>query len=139
VGKRERLRELLDRPSRRTVDAALAASLKREIDPVSDAHFRKLLRESGAPLDPLVEGIRQDTFENFERTFLALIAHPAEDAVKRREIIRSRDHARFAARRKPSPEREEMILWMTVWLENPPIFAEWLRLRKAIAARSSSP
>lgn len=139
MGKRERLRELLDRRQAPRIDAAAAADLKRQLDPVSDSHFRRLLRESGAPLDPIVEGVRQDSLESFERSFLALIESPADELAKRREIIRSRDHARLAARRKPSTERDEMILWMTVWLENPPIFAEWLKLRKATATRSNSP
>ena len=138
MGKRERLRELLDRLQAPLIDVALAANLKSELDPVSASHFRKLLRESGAPLDPFVEGIRQDSLDSFERTFLALIHALGDEVPKRREVIRSRDHARLAARRKPSAERDEMILWMTVWLENPSIFDEWLRLRKATAARSSS-
>lgn len=136
MGKREQLRELLDRLPGARIDSALAAELKRKLDPVSDSYFRKLLRESGAALAPMVEGIRQDSFAAFERTFLALIDASATEAEKRREVIRSRDHARLAARRTPSPERDEMILWMTVWLENPPIFREWLALRKATAARS---
>lgn len=136
MGKREQLRELLDHLPGVRIDAALASELKRKLDPVSDSHFRRLLRESGAALDPLVEGIRQESLASFERTFLALIDSSATEVEKRREVIRSRDHARLAARRKPSPERDEMILWMTVWLENPPIFREWLALRKATAARS---
>jgi hypothetical protein len=139
VAKRDLLRELLHRLPAQRIDAAIAAALKRELDPISDRYFRKLLRESGIALDPLVEGIRQDTFDSFERTFLALIESPSETQAKRREVIRARDHARLAARRKPSSDREEMILWMTVWLENAPVFDEWKRLRKATAARWMRP
>lgn len=139
MGKRQRLQEILDRLRPALVDAATAARLKQELDPVSDSYFRRLLRDSGVPLDPMVEGVRQDSLEAFERTFLNLIGCPASDDAKRREVIRSREHARLAARRKPSPEREEMILWMTVWLENASIFGDWLKLRKATAARSNAP
>lgn len=134
MGKREQLRQLLDRLQAPIIDASLAAGLKRELDPVSDSHFRRLLRECGACLDPIVEGIRQDSPESFERTFLALIGAEASEITKRREVIRSRDHARLAVRREASVERDEMILWMTVWLENPSVFSEWLKLRKVVRA-----
>ena len=45
----------------------------------------------------------------------------------RRLVITAKEHARLAAR-IPSkrPEKEEMILWLTTWLENPPVFREWV-------------
>jgi hypothetical protein len=54
-------------------------------------------------------------------------------------VIAAKDHAKMAERRAPKPHRPEAILWMTVWLENPSLFREWLALRKATAARSSPP
>ncbi len=104
-----------------------AAELFSALQPVSGSHFRRLLRESGVPLAPLVEGVRQDTLDQLERTLLALLDEPEA----RRLVMEAKDHARMAQRRAPTPEREEKLLWMTVWLENRPLFWDWLRLRRA--------
>lgn len=96
------------------------------------------------PLEPMVEGVRQDSFENLERTLLAMAEEyrRARDGgareragACRRQVITAKDHARLAARRlAAAPEagarKDEMISWMIVWLENPAVFPRWLRLRK---------
>lgn len=92
----------------------------------------------------MVEGVRQDSFDQLERTLLALEAEysPARergDAPRqkacRRLVIEAKDHARWFLRRPAVTEEErrekrEMIDWMLVWLENPAIFPEWVRLRR---------
>jgi hypothetical protein len=123
--------------------------------PVSESYLRRLLRESGRPLDPLVEGVRQDSPAEAERTLLALLGEyeaaraagdrPRQQACRDRVIL-AKDHARLALRRLQSkaaqsggedPERdrkhrekEELILWMITWLENPAVFRQWLALRQ---------
>jgi len=118
--------------------------LKALLAPVSDRYLRNLLRATGIPLDPLVEGVRQDSFPNLERTLLALAnvlalarssGRPEDEELCRRLVITARDHARLAARRMAgSPDaradKNEMIAWMGVWLENPGVFPVWLELRK---------
>jgi hypothetical protein len=115
--------------------------------PVSAGYLRRLLRETGLPLAPLAEGIRQDSFPVLERTLLEMereyaAAAAAGDARRsracRRAVITAKDHARFSLRSpKLTPERraakEEMALWMLTWLENPGVFAAWLELRKRAA------
>ncbi len=49
--------------------------------------------------------------------------------VVRRLVIVAKDHARWASRKHP--EKEEMLLWMTTWLENPAVFPGWVKLRRA--------
>lgn len=119
-------------------------ALSAELAPISESYLRKLLRETSAPLAPLVEGVRQDSFEHLERTLLALegeyeSAAASRDAGRmarcRRLVITAKDHARWAARRstsdpKKGPEKEEMVQWMVVWLENPGVFEQWVRLRR---------
>jgi hypothetical protein len=122
------------------VDPAARDRLRGLLAPVSDSYLRKLLRESGVALHPLVEGVRQHSFPELERTLLALAAVyleavSANDAVTAREargvLIEAKDHARLAARRHPEDTTAaEKIRWMLVWLENPPVFETWLRLRK---------
>jgi len=93
----------------------------------SEAYARTLLRASGVPLDPLVEGIRQDSFAELERTLLGMPATPAG----RRLVLLAKDHARLAMR-SPQCDRaqkQEMLLWLTLWLETPDLFPPWLALR----------
>lgn len=104
---------------------------------MSDSTFRKLIRECGLPLDALVEGVRQDSPASLERTLVALLGeYASRPADARKAVIEARDHARLAQRRNPNRERDEAILWMTVWLENPPVFTAWLAARKAAVART---
>jgi len=97
------------------------------------------------PLAPLVEGVRQESFDHLERTLQALHqeylrALATGDRERQRAcrqlVIEAKDHARWALRRASDPEskarRQEMIQWMLVWLENPEIFPQWLRLRKRV-------
>jgi len=44
--------------------------LRSELADIPEAALRKLLRETAVPLAPLVEGVRQDTFENLARTLI---------------------------------------------------------------------
>jgi hypothetical protein len=126
--------------------------LGERLDPVSEAYLRNLLRSSGLPLDPVVEGVRQDSLDELERTLLAL-AHEYRRAIDagdqdraarcRRAVLTGKEHARLAARRAAGskPERqaqkEEMASWMLVWLENPYIFPTWMGLRKKVSSRPS--
>src|SRR6202050_3600048 len=99
--------------------------------------LRRLLRDSGVPLTPLVEGVRQESFDALESSLLRLLAdYEQGDAAARSRVrhvvIAAKEHARFAARREEKrEEKEEMALWILTWLENPPVFPEWVRLRRA--------
>ena len=99
-------------------------------------------------MDAAVEGVRQRSFEELERTLLALAeAHrQAVDAGDReraascrRAVLTGKDHARLAARRSGVSDsdrkrKEEMAAWMLLWLESPAVFPAWLALRKKAAA-----
>ncbi|MBY0505084.1 MAG: hypothetical protein K2X03_14320 [Bryobacteraceae bacterium] len=107
------------------VDRAVADGLRDSLAPISEAYLRKLLRASGVPLAPEVEGVRQEDFASLERTLLA-----TRDPAAVRE---ARRHAALA-RRSPKADwavKTEMMEWMRVWLETPAAFPVWLRLRKA--------
>lgn len=109
----------------------------------SPAYLRRLLRESGVLLEPLVEGVRQRDFAELERTLLGLAdvygqARDAGDRARagrcRELVIEARGHALMAARRaRDNPARaakREMAEWMLVWLEDPEVFRSWVPLRK---------
>jgi hypothetical protein len=113
------------------------AMLHVELAPVSGSHLRRLLRESGVPLAPLVEGVRQGSFEALESSLLSFLQEYERSGVAgrasvRQVVIEAKDHARWAARNpEKRAEKEEMALWMLTWLENPPLFPQWVRLRRA--------
>jgi hypothetical protein len=138
------LRAYVDARRPGLIDEAAFGELLRSLAPVSERYLRRLLRETDVPLAPLVEGIRQDSFDQLERTleatgreYAASIAAgnaPRAQAC-RRAVIAAKDHARFALRRLAGDQRaarQEMVLWMLVWLENPGIFSAWLALRKRV-------
>lgn len=147
------------RDSRRTAKTVLAEWLAaRQPVPLDEAEFqalykmlarspdyvRKLLHGSGVPLTALVEGVRQDNFDELARTLLALEREYVEAGAEhyaqrqracRRLVIKAKDHARWSVRSpKSTPEhtaaKQEMIAWMLVWLENPAVFPDWVRLRQ---------
>jgi hypothetical protein len=146
--KRARLSQYLAEARLKRVTEADWRQLRQRLAPVSDAYLRGLLRDCGLPLDPVVEGIRQDSFDELERTLLAigeeyskaLEAGDRERAAScRGAVITGREHARLAARRPGAPQeakarKEQMASWMLIWLENPAIFPAWLALRKRAAA-----
>jgi hypothetical protein len=112
------------------------AMLHVDLAPISGSHLRRLLRESGVPLAPLVEGVRQENFEALESSLLSFLqeyerADVAARASLRGVVIEAKEHARWAARNpERRSEKQEMALWMLMWLENPPLFPQWVKLRR---------
>jgi hypothetical protein len=109
--------------------------------PISENYLRKLLRDSGLPLAPVVEGVRQGNLDELEASLLALLREyeqgdGTQRAEVRRLVILAKDHARWALRKsREAADKEEMLLWMVTWLENPPLFPEWVRLRRGLLQR----
>jgi hypothetical protein len=127
--------------------------LGERLAPISGAYLRKLLLASGLPMDPVVEGVRQGSFEELERT-LAAIGEEYAKALEsgdtalaarcRQAVITGKEHAHLAERRRgASPEtqalKREMAEWMLLWLENPAVFPTWLSLRKRRGQPARSP
>lgn len=143
-GKRAELETYLGQARPERITEAVWSGLLERFAPISRSYLRRLLRACGVPLTPLIEGVRQDSFENLDRTLAALdreyaAAVAAGDAGRTRScrdlVIEAKDHARLAlrsARIEPGERaaKEEMILWMLTWLENPGVFSTWLELRK---------
>lgn len=142
-GKRTELARWLEerRPAR--IGETEFEALGRALAPVSESYLRKLVREAGVPLDAMVEGVRQGSFDELEASLLRFQdeyerGDPARRAAVRRVVITSKEHARLAARNvSKRAEKEEMILWMLTWLENPPLFADWVRLRRGVGKIAS--
>jgi len=142
-GKRTELARWLEEQRPARIGETEFEALGRALAPVSESYLRKLVRESGVPLDAMVEGVRQGSFDELEASLLRFQdeyerGDPARRAAVRRVVITSKEHARLAARNpEKRTEKEEMILWMLTWLENPPLFADWVRLRRGVGKIAS--
>ena len=100
-----------------------------ELAPVTENYLRKLVRDVGVPLAPIVDGVRQSNLGELELSLIALLAeYEAADAEQKRAVrklvLTAKDHARWT-------HKEENVLWLTTWLENPPLFPAWARLRRS--------
>ncbi len=127
--------------------------LQARLAPISRVTLQRLLKESRLPLSPELEGVRQENLDELERTLVRLAdeyracsGDHDRSRQLRRIVILSKDHARFAARRASDEERrrikEEMAAWLLIWLENPPLFPQWVKLRRSStisSARSTPP
>jgi hypothetical protein len=142
-GKRTELARWLEEQRPARIGETEFEALRRALAPVSESYLRKLVRESGVPLDPMVEGVRQGSFDELEASLLGFQAEYEHGDAARRAAVRclvitSKEHARLAARNLAKrAKKEEMILWMLTWLENPPLFADWVRLRRGVGKVSS--
>jgi hypothetical protein len=127
--KRDQLREWIRREQpTRIGEEEWTALIERELAPVSESYLRRLVRECGLPLDPFVEGVRQSSLAELERSLTALAGLYAASAPERqrqirRLVIQAKDRARWRG------GRDENVLWMLTWLENPAIFPAWAVLR----------
>ena len=137
--KRTRLLALLAEGEISLVDEAAWTHLAEKLAPISNSYLRKLIKGTGLPLAAMVEGVCQDTLSDLERTLLTLQdeyerAEPVRKRVIRSLVITAKDHARWARRK---PDKEEMLLWILTWLENPVLFRDWLAIRRRIAVPKS--
>ena len=151
------------KPSKRkAIEAWLAAELperitrehwqllRQEHAPISESYLRTLLRDSGVALDPLVDGVHQDSFDALEQSLRSLAEIYVDAKAKadretasfaRKLVLSAKDHARWAAERakdlKKQAEKAEMAEWLLVWLENPPVFSEWVKVRRVAMAEAT--
>jgi hypothetical protein len=106
--------------------------LLRLLAPVKEPDLRRLLRESGAPLAAIVEGVDQTSYASLRRTLLALCTEygRGDKRLVRGVVITAKDRAKLAQRNpKLTDEKAEMVLWMLTWLENPEVFPVWIAIR----------
>jgi hypothetical protein len=116
----------------------------RALAPISESYLRDLLRQTGLPFAQPYAGIRQQSFADLEidlRDMLAIYAEAMQAGDRprarycRRQVIAAKDRARFVARRPTTSlekrtQKDEMVQWMLVWLENPEVFPAWVEIRK---------
>ncbi len=104
----------------------------------SPSYLKRLLREQTVPLHPLVEGVRQDNLENLTRTLTQLSPVYAWQPLPARAIVlESKRHAQILlAKNLPDLWRNQVLLHLNTWLENPGVYPVWAKLQKQNAANS---
>ena len=142
--KKTRLREYLRERNLTAITEREWREILERLAPVSESYLRRLLTDAGIPVEQPFGGVRQKTFEELERSLLEIeqVYTRAQNEgdrgrtqLCRNTVIQAKDHARLAARgpktsHEKKMEKEEMVQWMLVWLENPGIFQAWVKLRK---------
>jgi hypothetical protein len=141
---KQQLRDYLGANHPAAITEAVWQELLLRFAPVSESYLRDLLRETGLPFDQPYSGIRQHTFEELEQSLLDILCvyrdslegdHRDRARYCRRQVIAAKDRAKFlAVTPRSTPEKrtqkEEMVQWMLVWLENPEVFPAWVDARK---------
>jgi hypothetical protein len=126
------------------MDAIEWELLREKLGSVSERALLAALRELGVPVEPLVAGVDQSSFEKLETSLLALLEayQQGEGRACRRLVLRAKQHALWASTRAKDETlraaKREMIEWMRIWLENPAVFPAWVSIRKRITASGSS-
>jgi len=142
--RKQALREFLAERRITSIGEAEWQAALRHLAPVSESYLRDLLRATGLPFAQPYAGIRQKSFEDLEQDLGEMLKVYSETLQAgdrqrarycRRQVIAAKDRARFVAKNHKTPpekkaQKDEMIEWMLVWLENPPVFPAWVEIRK---------
>lgn len=102
----------------------------------SPNYLKRLLREQSIPLHPLIEGVRQDNLHNLTRTLTSLSElYSPLPAPARAVVLESKAHTKLLLLRNPQdPWRNQVLLHLNTWLENPAIYPIWSQLQMRNAA-----
>jgi len=141
---KRQIREYLEAERPPAITEAVWRGLLERLAPVSESYLRDLLRATGLPFEQPYAGIRQHTFEELEQSLGEMLAayteavaagHRERARYARRQVIAAKDRARFLAQNPriappQQAQKQEMVRWMLVWLENPEVFPAWVAARK---------
>jgi len=144
---KQRLREFLEAERPAAITEAVWQKLLMRLAPVSESYLRDLLRQTEIPFHQPYAGVRQHTFPELEQSLRELETVYARAVLEgnhelarycRRQVIAAKDRARFHAGNPRTPphrqaQKQEMVEWMLVWLDNPLVFPAWVEARKRVA------
>jgi hypothetical protein len=133
---------------RQRVDAFLKENppdwevLRGRFPDISESSLRDWLREAGVRLPQPQRGVWTKSFEELGESLCDMAdAYIREPKLCRSIVIATKDRTRFAASNPKvdeakRAEKEEMVQWMLVWLDDPSMFASWVRLRQRLRQNS---
>lgn len=127
---------------RQRVDAFLQANspdweqLRTAFPEVSESSLREWLHDAGIRVPQPLRGVWTKTLDELEESLIDMAeAYRTEPKICRALVITAKDRTRFASRNPKvdeakRAEKEEMVQWMLVWLDDPAMFPTWVRLRR---------
>ena len=150
---KQQLLEYLAAENPVTITEAIWQALLFRLAPVSDSYLRDLLRQTRLPFEQPYAGVRQHTLQELETSLREMqgvyadaMAAGNRDRARycRRQVIAAKDRARFLANNPRTPpekrtQKQEMVRWMLVWLDNPEVFPAWVDALHAGANRKAAP
>ncbi len=98
--------------------------------------MRKHLTAADVAVAQPWRGVDTSSLEALEQSLIEIAeAYCREATQARRIVIAAKDTTRFASRnaKVPAEKRQlkaEMVEWMLIWLGDPAMFADWVKLRK---------
>jgi hypothetical protein len=151
--KKQRLEEFLRERQPETIGEEQWRELTALLAPISESYLRELLHAAGLEIAQPFRGARLSSFEELEASLLDMEKEYAKavaggDRARatacRRAVIQAKDRARLISRnpkvdQEKRKQKEEMVEWMLVWLENPGIFATWVALYNSKRQRGDGP
>jgi hypothetical protein len=103
---------------------------------VTENSLRDWLHDLDIRLPQPYRGIWTRTFDELEESLIDMAAAYARIPWPcRTAVIRAKERSRFVCRKTKvdeakRTEKAEMVRWMLVWLDDPAMFATWVRLRR---------
>ena len=90
------------------VDETVWETLKRDLAPISESYLRHLIKQSGRPMTPLVEGVNMSTPDDAVRTLRALAAeYESGDPYRRKRcralVLEAKERIRWQLHRSSQP------------------------------------
>jgi len=140
--KKQQLEEFLRERQPATIGEEQWRELVALLTPISENYLRELLNATGLEVAQPFRGARISSVEELEASLLDMEkeyarAVAAGDHTRaracRRAVIQAKDRARQISRnpkvdQEKRKQKEEMVEWMLVWLENPGVFGTWVAL-----------
>lgn len=143
---KQRLRHILATEAPPAITGAVWHDLLGRLAPVSESYLRDLLRETQLPFEQPYAGVRQHTLDELESSLKELCqvytqatAEGDRDRARycRKQVIAAKDRARFLAGNprtaaQTRAEKQEMVAWLLIWLDDPGMFSVWVEARKRV-------
>ena len=142
--KKQRLEEFLRERQPAAIAEEQWLELVALLAPISDSYLRELINSTGLEVAQPFRGAGLGSFEELEASLRDMHteyerAIAAGDRTRatacRRAVIQAKDRARLISRNpkvdaEKRRQKEEMVEWMLVWLENPGVFSTWAALKR---------
>ncbi len=138
------IREHIGREAWLSIGEAEWEQLRSRFAPVSENTLRKWIKSTCLPFGQPWRGVESASLDELERDLTEMAeAYRTWPLEARRTVIGAKDKARYAARNRKAATakrelKNEMVEWMLVWLGDPAMFEDWVKLRKTYLAAQRS-